>query len=384
MNIAELFVNLGIKGSEQTVGALGSVRKGLGEVTSMSLEAKAAILAALYGLEQMAAKSGATGTGLTNFAALTGLSAKTLQQWQYAARQAGISGEELTGSLKNVQNAMTNIRLNKGAPEGFAIVKNAVGLDTSRLKDTFYVLGQLQKAAQALPQDVGNSVLKSFGLSEGTIAAMRRNAFNASTLLKAPLYSDSEIGSLNKSNIAWSNLGNKIEMAFGHFNAKHGLQLVTDIDKITTAFFRLTEQLENLNNKWSVLETAGHLLEGIANTLKLISEIVDKLGGKDSKKGDLLYVAPGEEAVPGLSNSPAGKFFKTIANDRFFGGTGDALKELMSPSAAAQAPQVHYTSHITQTITHHGDAKDTKAVKDLHKHSINNAFRQRAAQRQGS
>lgn len=370
MNIAELFVNLGIKGADKTVGALGSVKKGLGEVSTMSLEAKAGILAALYGLEQMAAKSGAAGTGLTNFAALTGLSAKTLQQWQYAARQAGVSGEELTGSLKSVQNSMTNMLLGKGAPEGLGIVSKAVGFDPKRARDAFYVMEQLQKAAQALPKDVGNTVLKSFGLSEGTIAAMRMNKFNPKTLSQAPLYGDKEIESLNKSNVAWANLGNKIEMAFGHFNAKHGQQLVNDISKLVTEVMKFAEALTILSEKLKIFEVIGEVFDGLTKSMRLLNgETVEQIQKGDKKKHHFGDGTWWMNAINGAEDFVIDKVIQPRSD--------------MNAQLSRHQPVAEHTT-INQNIVHHGDAKDTKAVKDTHGAAVNKAYRQRHAQRKGS
>lgn len=192
----------------------------------MSIEAKAGIAAVIYGMERLMQNSAQAGTGLTNFAATTGLSMKSLQQWQYAARQAGVSGEELTGSVKAVQQSMTNMLLGKGAPEGMGILARAVGFDPKKAKDTFYVMDKLQEASKRLSPEMFQAVSKSFGVGEGVSAAMRRNMFRPDVFAKAPIYSDQETGKLDKVNVAWSNLGQKIEMAMGHLTAGHGLQLV--------------------------------------------------------------------------------------------------------------------------------------------------------------
>lgn len=379
MNIAELFVNLGIKGSEKTIGALGGVKKGLGEVSAMSLEAKAGILAAMYGLERMMAASGAAGTGLTNFAALTGLSSQTLQRWQYAARQAGVSGEELTGSLKAVQNSMTNMLLGKGAPEGLGIVAKAVGFDASKARDSFYVMEQLQKAAQALPKDVGNNVLKSFGLSEGTIAAMRRNAFNPKAFAKADIYSAKEQGSLDKSNIAWSNLGDKIEKAIGHFNAAHGTALVKDISKIADEIFKLIGAFEKFAEKIKLFDVIDQIFKGWGMIFDGLNSGIDKLTGYFGNAGKENGLT---DKKGNLKKDPVSMLSDWIGNK-----VDDYQKYMDDTSPYVSRPAQHQTAGnttINQTITHHGDAKDTKAVKDLHGHSVSQAYRQRAAQRQGS
>lgn len=376
MNIAELFVNLGIKGADKTVSALGDVKKGLGDVASSSLETKAAVLAAVYGLERMMAISGQAGTALTNFTAYTGKSAQQLQQWQFAARQAGVANEEFTGTLKGVQGVMANMLMNKGAPEGLAIISKAVGgLDKSRYADTFYVLGKLQEAMQKLSVEQGNIAGKSFGLSEGTIAAMRRNAFNPTAFARAPVYSDKEITSLDKSNIAWSNLGTNIEMAFGHFNAKHGTQLVGEIDKMAMATLKLAEAFTLLAEKSKVFQAIGWAADKAATFIQLLGVATDDLTGSHNKKDNEGF---GKDSM-----------LKKIFDwrDDIDKAAFETIKKTITP---LEHPSVYFgnkgqasSTTINQNITHHGDAKDTTAVKDSHKAAINHAYRQRSAQRQG-
>lgn len=368
-SIGELFVNLGITGADKTVSALGGVKKGMGELTSMSLEAKAGIVAALYAFERMMSLSGQVGTGLTNFNALTGISAQTLQQWQFAARQAGVSSEELSGSMKSVQNAMTNMLLNKGAPEGLQVVAKAVGgIDINRVRDVTYMMGKLQEAAQKLPKDVGNNMLKSFGLSEGVIAGMRRNVFNAQNFKNAPTYSDREVGQLDKANIAWGNLGTKIEMAFGHFNAKHGASLVQDISKIADAVFRLVDSLQALADKLKVFAILDQSFEGI-------NKILGLLNGKDVNE-----VMKGDDKKRHFGDNTWWMNAINAAEDAALSATTTAPNSI----AARQMVHAPVTTNQNISIVHHGDAKDTKAVRDVHKAAIGHAYRQRSAQGQGS
>ena len=360
MNIGELFLNLGIKGTEKTVGAITSVRKGMAELTSTSIETKAAILGAMYGLERLVQTSNQMGTSLTNFNALTGISAQQLQQWQYAARQAGISGQEVEGSLKGVQNAMTNMLLGKGAPEGLGLVAQKVGFDASRARDTLYVMQQLQKFAQQAPPDIGNTVLKSFGLSEGTIAAMRRNAFRPEVFNKAPVYSDKEINALDRANIAWSNLSNKIQMAIGHFNALHGLQLVSDISKLTDQILKLANSLVTLAEKLKVFQWIGKIFEGW--TL-----IFDKLNIAASGKES------GSDFTNMLKEIPG-----ALTDKKFWEDIGSSFKQLMPNQEPKQNIQ------INQNMNFNHDGKDHQRNVESHKKAIQGAFRQMTAQGQGS
>lgn len=403
MNIAELFVNLGIKGSEKTIGALSNVRKGLGEVSSMSLEAKAGILAAIYGFERLMSASAAVGTGLTNFNALTGLSAKELQQWQYAARQAGESSDEFTGSLKAVQNSMTNMLLGKGAPEGLALVAKATkDFDPSRVRDTFYVMQQLQKAAQFLPKDLGNQALKSFGISEATIAAMRRNAFRPEVFAKAPTYSDRETAQLDKANIAWSNLGNKIEMAIGHFNARHGTQLVNDLSKITDQVLKLVEAFQRLAEKLKLFQWIGKVFEGWTLIFGGAAKGVDAITGAvaDPKKREQLSTdvmdffkeLPGvfKAMIDDISPETKDKFKKILYGDTPFyrplGATATGPSQVIAPPAPTvpAAPGSTQNINVNQNLNFQHDGKDHKRTSDSVKKAVQDSYRQMSAQGQGS
>lgn len=384
--IGELFISLGVKGSEKTVGALTNIKKGLSETASMSLEAKAGIIAAMYALERMFAMSGQAGTGLVNFTALLGVSGKALQQYQYAGRQVGISNQEMAGTFKNLQSSMTKLLWTGEAPAGmeqFSKTLKKAGLGGITEADVKKFQLDPRLLIQKLQQYVGlesnkglrNWVLKSFGLGDDMISGLDRKAFRSEILAKAPTYGKGEAEQLDKANIAWSNLGNQIEMAMGHFNAKHGLQLVTDIGKITDSVLGLAEALVTVSEKFGVFETVSGSLTGVANSLKLVNEIMDKIrGGKESKPGDLLYTAPGQEAVPGVANSPAGQFFKTLTSGF---GTPEAPKKpytgplpagdkpYLPPPPAQTAPQTTKQDiNVNQTLNFQHDGKDAKQLGD--------------------
>jgi hypothetical protein len=127
MKIGELFVSLGIKDSGKTVSTLTNVRKGLNDTASSALQARVALIGALYAFERLMSQSGQAGTNLTNFNALLGVSAQTLQQYQYAARQAGVSNEEVEGTFKSLQGTMTKTLMGEGAPKGLARVAQLTG-----------------------------------------------------------------------------------------------------------------------------------------------------------------------------------------------------------------------------------------------------------------
>lgn len=288
MQAGELFVSLGVKGSEKTLGALTSIVHRMDEAKGMSLEAKAAIVGAVYAFEHMMAKSSQVGTDLTNFSLLTGQSAANLQKWQWAAMQAGDRSEDFTKSVLSMQNAINKMVVNKSAPEFFGMISknmNKAGdLDLARFqKDSFYAMSKVQEAAQNMRKNMQGSLatymLKSLGLGDTTIAAMYRNAFRPEMIAKAPHYSESQIKSLDRANIAWANLGNQIELAFGRFNAQEGVKLVSDITKITTAVIQLTEAFVHFAEKIKIFTFISEGMQGIATGLQGIGTVFDYFFG---------------------------------------------------------------------------------------------------------
>lgn len=311
LSVGELFVNLGIQGSDKTIGAISGVKKGLGETASVALETKAAIVAVFYAVERLIGASGKVGTNLTNFGVLTGISTKSLQQYQYAAQQAGIANEEVTSSFKGLQSAMTAVIRGEGAPAGLkilslALAKMGEGIDFSRIRDTVYMMEKLAKVSQGgMGADMKRWAIGTLGLTEGVIAAMEAGKFNPKMLASAPTYSSAQIAALNQANVGWMNLGTHIERAFGAFNAKHGGAIVKDLTLVTDQVIKFVDSFQRLSESIQVLQRIGAIFEGIGNTLKLVNELFDKFNGKDTKGGLL-----SGEALPGMTDSPLGKFFK--------------------------------------------------------------------------
>lgn len=274
MKIAELFIGLGIKGDGKSRNALTQVNKGLAEVKSTGLGAKAAIAAAIFGLERLMSSSAKSGTNLLNFASITGLSAKNLQQWQYAASQAGISSESLQGSVESVQKAITDMRLTGQAPAGFGIFADKVGLDVKRLDDTFYVLKKMQEFSQKVRPDVAANILGQLGLSSDVIAGMTRDVFNPEVFKQAPIFDDRTVGRLNKVYAAWGNLGHRIQMIIGQLSADHGLQIIQELGRTANQVAGLLNGLAKFAEQIQLFTAINFTLKSTTHVLKTMMEVI--------------------------------------------------------------------------------------------------------------
>jgi len=309
MKLGDLFVDLGVTGNEKTVGALTGMRKGMSEVSSVSLEAKAAILGALYALQRMFSESGKQGQSLNQFNQLLGVSAQTLQEYQYAARQVGVSNAEMENSFKGIQSQMTKTLLNGDAPKGLARVAELTGkigkneiLEWQKAPEK--LLQRLQQYAQ-LEKNPGlrNETLKSFsGITDGIIAGMKQNIFRPDVFAKAPKYTDKEIQSLQRADTAWSNLGTTIEMAFGKFNAKHGEKLVSDISKLVPEVLKLVTAFTQLAEKAKAFELLSTIFKGWSMIFKEIGDVINDVNA--------LMDAMDHPQKPGEGNLPKKIEFK--------------------------------------------------------------------------
>lgn len=287
MKIAELFIAIGVSGANKTKTELADTRKGLGETASSALWAKAAIVGVLYGLERLVSGSNATGAAMQSMAGYTGLSAETLQRYAWAGRQANASAEEVQGSIMGIQKAMASLETTGQGPSGlWVIARELKGFDKTRARDAFYMFDKLQEFAKTtkLPTAIANQALESFGLSAGTISAMRRNAFDPKQLARANIFSNGQVGALARMNAQWATLGDNIQKAIGKMNVAHGGQMIKDITMITSQVLKLTDSLLTLADKLQVFKLVSKAFEGWGIILDSINQKVAEASGTKPKE----------------------------------------------------------------------------------------------------
>lgn len=432
MNVGELFVKLGIKGGDKTLSTLQANQKAFKGTASMALEAKAAIFGAIYALQSLFRTSNTAGSDLQNFNSTLGVSAQTLQRYQYAARQVGVDNKAVEASFRGLQATMTKTLMGEGAPKGLARVAQLTGdltpddlMEFSKAPEK--LLQRLQEYASK-EKDAGfrTEVLKSFGLGDDMVAALNRQAFRPEVLNKAPTYSDKEIGALDKANVAWSNLGNKIEMAIGRFNAKYGVDIVKGISDITDQVMKLADALMLLSEKLKLFETLKDVIDAITFVTGAGATTVDIAGGKApspekykkmnresdeflSKHGfidaivktlfgedktaeriEMMQKAM-EKARAGYQQTPNGPLLDPsnpmlpvpiAVPPSLMPRAADAAVPRMPPSAGQAGPNVsNQNVTINQTLQFPGaTATDPEKAKRVHGEAVQKAYRQMSAQ----
>lgn len=353
-----MFLSLGIKGAGKSVSALSNVHKGLGEVKSVGFGAKAAIAAAVFGLERLMSSSVKTGTGLLNFVSITGLSSRKLQEWQHAAVSAGADAGELQSSVESVQKSMVDMLMGKGAPEGLGLIADAVGFDIEKADNAFYVMEQLQKFAQTARADVANTVLSQFGLSSNIIAAMRRGVFNEEAFKGAPVYSDDQLIKLNKADAMWGNLGRQIKFAVGEFSSDQGAVLVKELSEMVKMVLQLAKAFTKLSDNAGFFTLLKDSIGGLTQLFEMYTKIAKGFAEKGFLGGMLdVYKGAGEGALGAaltLKDAVVGTLSKETASVGNFGPGGT----------------------INQVLNFNNDGSNALQVSDSVKKATSDAFRQ--------
>lgn len=396
--IADLWVSLGIRGSEKTVSSLSNVNKGLGEIASTSLAVKAAVLGAIYGLERLLSHSANQGLSLSNFATITGESTKQLQQWQYAAQQAGASAEEFNASFKGIREHLTDIKFNEGIQKYAGVLSQAVGFDINKAKDAktgeYYVLGQLQKLAHTgMEKAVIERIAKAFGVnSENMLAGLFKGVYNEKNFSKAPFYDDKEIKKLSEAKIAMLNLSQSIDMAFGRFFSKYAPQFIAGMQPIIASVVRLSEAFVKIGDQLGIFKYITEAFKGweiiLTNVVKLIEKI--NPGTPEQKKKDekvidkyndsLDKLSVGDQlqlflkGLLGIKEDP--EFFKQREIQPFQKSITPKLPT--APPVNQEKTQNNGDVNVYQTFNH--DGKDHQQLKESTSQGVVHAYKQLWAQ----
>lgn len=325
----EFYVNLGLKGDDDTQRKLDKQTDYWKNIKGASTEAKLAILAVLYGVERMVSTYGAAGNELVNFTTITDISRKKLQAYEIQAQKAGAANGELTTTFDNLQKQMFGVMTGSGVPPWLATITGTlqgmgVQFTDAEKKNTAQAWGQNPDLFfQRINQFANNklldkwkttNVLREMGFSDNIVAGMMRHFFDPSAIkgAESQVWSDKTVENLAKLNSEWVNLLINFKQFMGTLAGSDLTKFVKDLSGI------------------------AHQLERIGGDLNIIGKKAGALGFlSDMMKTD-------EKVLGGLADILEGRKggFKNL-------GTG--LSRLANPvGAALPSPQTinHYTTRI--------------------------------------
>lgn len=165
MKLAEFFISLGF--DTQGSPELKKLEQGLNELAGNAAKLLAVFGGVTAAMGVMLNQALKTSEGFRRFSAVTGLSTDELKKWQYAANLAGVEAEEVTDTIKNLQEARTNIAMGTGNVAPWQLL----GLAPSA--NPFDTLRQLKERIQGLDPAIARSIMGQMGVSEGVFAMLR-------------------------------------------------------------------------------------------------------------------------------------------------------------------------------------------------------------------
>jgi len=357
MNIAEFFVSLGIKGADESISKVSGVTEGMNNLFSAANVAKASILAAFYALEQMTAGSNKTGTELKEFSVLTGMSARTLQQYEYAAQQAVGHNVKLADTFINMQNAIKGMLGGEGSGAFKTLGQLVNALHTHGINVSMKEAAQwmtnipllIQRMQQvALLKNIGaiwkrhiiegmgaqpdfTEVLMLGGVTPGKVAAAKGHTL-----------SDHEVDNLVRAATAWANMNTNMDLAIGKLNARFGVELAENVERIVKALLGPPEEralipaLIKLADKLQVFKGLNYVLSETAAALTALSQgkVKEALGIRFKMTGLPWLI---HSAALGIAHSPIEKIVHNYFSVTVPAGTNNPVAFGTAVGKAAEA-----------------------------------------------
>jgi len=379
MKVAELFAYLGVIADEKKAKDFFNVLED-GKQVLFGLAAMA--VGTSIGIGAMLDKALNSAIALAHFTAQTGLSAQVLQEWQHAGEAMGLSVDEVTSSVINLNKKLAEVRL--GGDYGpFA----RLGLSVNQ--DAWGVMKQLRGIVQSgrLSPQMMSLLTEQLGISPAMVKVLKlTNAEFDRLANRKAIITEDQIAKAMRFNAAMKELGQTLTSLFSEAFAmleptfstivtkvkdwmdKNRKGIVAGIEEFTKNIITFGNKLVSIGAQIDsvVTKTIGweNALKGIAGMIVLFNpflrmltliysvlDLIDKFQGKGSwqeKSNKFMHggMGPwswlfgagtklGETMAPGLfsfargetpwSEKPAG-----------LGMSGDVFRPLTIPSESRQ------------------------------------------------
>lgn len=190
MQIAELFAFLKLEGASQAAAQLVSFRKD-------TLAAKAALLGLVVGLERVTAAARQMALSLDKYEIFTGQSAQDLQQLSFTAAQAGVSMDELAGTIQGLQKQKNEMLMGQGVNPAWVLL----GIDPN--SDPVEMLEQIRNSVKNFPPDLAKTLANQAGLSDNIFYMLQKSSEGFDRLNKKYLITKQNKNDLLDLNRQW-------------------------------------------------------------------------------------------------------------------------------------------------------------------------------------
>jgi hypothetical protein len=320
----------------QGKGSLSDLASAFGAISVESAAVLGIFSGVAVGLGKISQYATKAGEEFFKFHLTTGLSIKSLQEWQFAAVRFGASGEDIVNSISSIQQAQTDIQLGQGNMAPWALLginpnQNPVDV-LSQIHDKIKEGGEISAA-------MGKKLTAQLGINDSTFQMLRRADLSVVQLKKDMLISSENTKAFDQVNQAMG----LMEYKFGVVAQKIGTMLapaaqglanlLEDIADITLSVLDVFNDFDNSSfGKW--LAKTMDLLDKFIDPFRIFNDVV-----RGAKEGT-------------LNNSPF--------------ATGSAVNLNKSlPSNSSSSSNSTNNNNITVQISGAGDPH--AIVKEMHK-----------------
>lgn len=329
MNLGQMMIRLGFaklagsdevqknfagatKGITEKLGALGEKFKGMkpaisgfvakiGEGVAKLQAYRYHVVAVATAIVALTKNSASSAAALSKFHNLTGLSTQSLQRWQQMGAAVGISSDEMTSSMMELQQKMQAVRMGQGDVTPWARLGIGISGDPEK------VMRDLSKRLSSMPKAMGVKFGRDLGLSDDMLN-MLMEMRNLPEPDHSLILSETEIKDLNEFNISFNSIMDKSKRVMEKLGAamRPIAEFIMHIfDRLTKAFMTTVKMIQRIVDAMGklkpILIILGTLLAammfpwiaGIVLALAVWEDFMTYLEGGDSIIGDLVDTIKG-------------------------------------------------------------------------------------------
>lgn len=163
MILGELAVILGVKADTFTVREFS---KAIGDIPLSIATAITSMAGLSFGFVKLTQEVLEMTSGFSVFTAETGMNTRALQQWQQVAKQAGLSGDVVTGSITSLASMMAQMRLGHGLPPAAAQAFGLLGFNQRDLAlNPTDMMNRIQSGVAGKNPAMATELLKALGIA---------------------------------------------------------------------------------------------------------------------------------------------------------------------------------------------------------------------------
>ena len=243
MILGELAVKLGFKGAIDML-------KDLDTLKNKTLKFSNTLSEAVKKLNDMTAAAREHAYTMEVYEKTTGKSAEQLQNLSYQAAQFNITQEELAGTLRNIQQISTDVRLGRGMPSAFTLF----GIDPNQ--DPTQILAQVQQGINNLDAPTALNIASELGIDEKMFYMLKMTSKGMESLNKQYRITAQERANLIKLNAEWQKfwfllkqIQTKFQAATADLQAeaiRRFLEIANRIADMATGFLKAVEASSQL------------------------------------------------------------------------------------------------------------------------------------------